>query len=129
VALPMSSQKHNALLVNALQRCSDVVAQNSLQEGFGLTATEAMWKRVAVMGTRAAGLRQQIRHGLDGCLVENPEDPDEIARTLRDLLCDQRRREALAGSGQQRVHDQFLVFTHVRRWLEVLADVVRARWP
>lgn len=129
VSLPMSSRKHNALLVNALQRCSDIVAQNSLQEGFGLTATEAMWKRVAVMGTRAAGLRQQIRHGLDGCLVKNPEDPDEIAETLADLLCDQRRRESLARSGQQRVHDQFLVFTQVRRWLEVLVDVVRARWP
>jgi trehalose synthase len=129
VSLPMSSRKHNALLVNALQRCSDIVAQNSLQEGFGLTATEAMWKQVAVMGTRAAGLRQQIRHGLDGCLVDDPEDPDEIAETLVNLLCDQRRRDALARSGQQRVHDQFLVFTQVRRWLEVLADVVRARWP
>lgn len=128
LTLPMSSEKENALIVNALQRCSDVVAQNSLQEGFGLTATEAMWKRVAVMGTHAAGLRQQIRDGLDGCLVADPEDPDEIAGTLRALLCDPGRREALARSGEQRVHSEFLVFTEVRRWLEMLADVAQLRW-
>jgi trehalose synthase len=126
--LPMGSTKQNALMVNALQRCSDVVAQNSLQEGFGLTVTEAMWKHVAVMGSRATGLRQQIRSGIDGCLVEDPEDPEEIARVLRALLCDQPKREALGRSAQQRVHDEFLVFTAVRRWLEVLADTVRDHW-
>ena len=36
--LPMESRKENALIVNAIQRCSSVVVQNSLQEGFGLTA-------------------------------------------------------------------------------------------
>lgn len=129
LALPMVSAKENALIVNALQRCSDVVAQNSLQEGFGLTATEAMWKRVAVMGTHAAGLRHQIRDRLDGRLVCDPEDPQEIARTLRELLCDPDARDALARSAEQRVHDAFLVFNQARRWLEELADVVRVRWP
>jgi trehalose synthase len=42
--LPMCSPEENALIVDTLQRCSSVVAQNSLQEGFGLTVTEAMWK-------------------------------------------------------------------------------------
>jgi trehalose synthase len=128
LSLPMASPKHNALIVNALQRCSDVVVQNSLREGFGLTATEAMWKRVAVVGSSAAGLRQQIRPGLDGCLVADPEDAREIAQALGDLLCDQPKRDALARSAQQRVHDQFLVFTQVRRWLEVIAETVRLRW-
>jgi trehalose synthase len=127
LSLPMGSQKYNALMVNALQRCSDVVAQNSLQEGFGLTATEAMWKQAAVMGTRAAGLRQQIRPGLDGCLVENPEDPAEIARTLDELLRDQPKREVLGRSAQQRVYDEFLVFNQIRHWLELISDAVRAR--
>jgi trehalose synthase len=128
VSLPMDSAEHNALLVNALQRCSDVVAQNSLQEGFGLTATEAMWKRSAVMGSCAAGLRQQIRPELDGLLVSDPEDAEEIARTLTTLLCDRHQREALGARAQQRVHHDFLVFTQVRRWLELIAETVEARW-
>jgi trehalose synthase len=128
ISLPMGSEKYNALLVNALQRCSDIVAQNSLQEGFGLTATEAMWKHAAIMGSHAAGLRQQIRPGLDGCLVTNPQDPREIADTLDELLRNQRKREALGRSAQQRVHDDFLVFTQVRRWLVLIADTIGARW-
>jgi trehalose synthase len=128
ISLPMASEKENALLVNALQRCSDIVAQNSLREGFGLTATEAMWKHVAVMASSAAGLRQQLRPGLDGCLISDPEDRDEIARTLGELVRDQVLRGALGRSAQQRVHDEFLVFAQVRRWFEVIAQAVHARW-
>lgn len=128
VSLPMSSTKDNALLVNALQRCSDIVVQNSLQEGFGLTATEAMWKRVAVIGSRAAGLRQQIRPEMDGLLVQNPEDPRDIAEALDALLGSPIKRETLAISAQQRVHDHFLVFTQVQRWFELLTDTIAARW-
>ena len=126
VRLPMVSAKENALLVNAVQRCSDIVVQNSLREGFGLTVTEAMWKSAAVVGTTAVGLRQQIRSGVDGVLVTDPTDPEEIARTLGDLLLDSRGREAMGRAAQRRVHDEFLVLTQVRRWLEVITYVAAA---
>ena len=42
--LPMDEADENAVIVNALQRRADVVAQKSLAEGFGLTVSEAMWK-------------------------------------------------------------------------------------
>lgn len=128
ISLPMGSAKHNALLVNALQRCSDIVVQNSLREGFGLTVTEAMWKRVAVMGSHAVGIRQQIRPGLDGCLVKDPEDPKEIASILGELLRDHHKREELGNNAQRRVYNDFLIFTQVRRLFEVITEVVEARW-
>ncbi len=103
--------------------------QNSLREGFGLTATEAMWKHAAVLASRAAGLRQQIRPGQDGCVVDDPEDPAALARALGELLQDQRRREAMGRSAQRRAHQEFLIFTQLRRWLEVLSETVAARWP
>lgn len=126
--LPMESGKHNALMVNALQRCSDVVAQNSIREGFGLTVTEAMWKHIAVMGTHAAGLRQQIHDGTEGRLVFDPRDPGEIARTLCDLLVNPYVREAFGRNAQRRVQDEYLVFAEVGRWLEVLSATVAERW-
>ncbi|MBZ8133863.1 glycosyltransferase [Afifella sp. IM 167] len=128
ISLPMASRRNNALLVNALQRCSDVVVQNSIQEGFGLTVTEAMWKHAAILGSSAAGLRQQIRPDLDGCLVKNPEDPHEIAAALKGLLQDQAQREAFGSSAQQRVHADFLVFSHVRNWLRVIASTLELRY-
>jgi trehalose synthase len=124
VSLPMQSRKHNALMVNSIQRCSSVIAQNSLQEGFGLTVTEAMWKRVAVLGSSACGIRRQIRDGIDGKIVRDPEDRGEIADAIEELLCDPRRREALARTAQRRAHDDFLVFSQIRAWLRLLADRV-----
>ncbi|MHA1133587.1 MAG: glycosyltransferase [Alphaproteobacteria bacterium] len=129
ISLPMSSKKNNALIVNALQLCSDVVAQNSIQEGFGLTVTEPMWKRAALMGSGAVGIRQQIRPDLDGLLVTNPENPQEIAKALDTLLSDPVKRAAFGRSGRQRVHDNFLVFAQVKSWLELLTNTVAARWP
>lgn len=124
ISLPMASRKENALMVNALQRCSTVVVQNSIREGFGLTAAEAMWKRSPMLTSSACGLRQQVRHGIDGCVVDDPSDPAQVADGLQALLVDRTLRARYARSAQRRVHDEFLVFTQVRRWLRVLAGLV-----
>lgn len=125
VSLPMSVRKNNELIVNALQRCSSIVVQNSFQEGFGLTVTEAMWKQAAVLGSRACGIRQQIRDGVDGRLIQNPEDSEEIAMRLDELLQDVEGRVSLGQSAQRRVHDEFLVFSQVRNWLTTLGNCVQ----
>jgi trehalose synthase len=122
LTLPMDSRKENALMVNTLQRCSSIIVQNSLREGFGLTATEAMWKRTAIMGTRACGLRAQIRDQIDGRLIREAEDPDEIASTLHEMLDLPTKREYWSRNAQRRVHDESLVFTQVRDWLRVLSS-------
>lgn len=122
LTLPMASRKENALMVNALQRCSTVVVQNSLREGFGLTATEAMWKGVGLLASRAYGLRQQVRAGIDGMLVQDPTDADEISRRLDTILADVPRRDFMARNARRRVHDEFLVFTQICRWLRCLGD-------
>jgi trehalose synthase len=122
LSLPMASGKQNHLMVNVLQRCSTLVVQNSLQEGFGLTATEAMWKRVPVLGSSACGLRLQIRDRIDGRLTGNPQDPDEIADALDEMLANPLQRELYGRNAQRRVYDRFLVFTQVESWLQRLAD-------
>jgi trehalose synthase len=124
LSLPMGSREKNALMVNSLQRCSSTVVQNSLREGFGLTVTEAMWKQCSVVGSRACGIRQQIRAGVDGHLIDDCEDPVEIASLLDETLDDLPGRVRHGQSAQRRVHTDFLVFTQVRRWLEALADQV-----
>jgi trehalose synthase len=121
LSLPMDSRKENALMVNALQRCSTIVVQNSLREGFGLTATEAMWKEMCVVASRAFGLRQQIRSGIDGVVVQDPEDPEEIARRLDAILDESPKRDVMARNGRQRVHDEFLIFTQLCQWLRLLS--------
>jgi trehalose synthase len=124
IALPMENRRDNALMVNALQRSSTVVVQNSLREGFGLTVTEAMWKRIPVISnTRAVGPRQQITHACDGWLVDDPEDPSQIADALDFLLNDRVERAALARTAQRRAHDQFMIFSQLTSWFDLLEEL------
>ena len=75
--LPMDDPDENAVIVNALQRRSDVVAQKSLAEGFGLTVAEAMWKGRPVVASGIGGIRDQIEDGRTGYLVE-PRRPSLV---------------------------------------------------
>ena len=126
VCLPMASRKYNALMVNALQRASSVVVQNSLREGFGLTVTEAMWKSIPVLAnTRATGLREQVRNDIDGILVRDPEDTDAVADGLDRMLADPALREIYGQNAHRRVRDQFLIFNQLHGWLDLLDHVAQ----
>jgi len=124
LTLPMGSRSQNHLMVNALQRCSSLVVQNSLQEGFGLTATEAMWKQVPVLGTTACGLRRQIRDGKDGRLTTNPNDPEEIAENLERIFAKPKFLEKWGKSAQKRVYKKFLIFNQIEKWLNCMGQII-----
>jgi trehalose synthase len=125
VVLPMRSVEENALMVNALQRASILVVQNSLREGFGLTIAEAMWKRVPVLSnSRACGPRQQIRDGVDGRLIRDPEDETELRLAIDDLLASPDRLRRMGWMAQRRVHDNFLVLDQLRSWGRLLEAAV-----
>ena len=46
----------SALEINALQRALTIVIQKSLREGFGLTVTEALWKKKPVVASAVGGI-------------------------------------------------------------------------
>jgi trehalose synthase len=119
--LPMSNRKNNEVIVNALQRVSTLVVQNSIREGFGLTVTEAMWKIKPVIGSMASGIRHQIRDGIDGRLIQDPSDPKEIAEKLNQALAEPKIREVWGYSAQKKVIENFLIFNQLRKWLDILA--------
>jgi trehalose synthase len=125
VMLPMQSGEQNALMVNALQRASTIVVQNSLREGFGLTIAEAMWKRIPVLtNSRAWGPRQQVRDGLDGRLVRNPEDEEELQRVLNEMLADTQGRQRWGRSAQRHVYDRFLMTAQLRSWARLIGTLL-----
>lgn len=124
VTLPMRSREQNALLVNALQRASTLVVQNSLREGFGLTIAEAMWKRIPVLSNgRSVGPRTQIRDRLDGRLIEDPANLTELGQAINDMLANPAARQEWGRNGQRRVHELFLVTAQLRGWGRLLARV------
>jgi trehalose synthase len=121
IAVPMADLEENALMVNAIQRVSAVVVQNSIREGFGLTITEAMWKGVPVLSnSRACGPRQQVRDGADGRLIRDPEDAGEISRALGSMLRHPERLERWGRAAQRQVHDHFLTYSQLCHWIRLL---------
>jgi trehalose synthase len=122
VKLPMVSPEENALMVNALQRCSSVVAQNSLQEGFGLTVTEAMWKARPVLGTHVDGIHAQVTDGEHGRLVGDPENPEEIAAKLGEMLVDEEAHRVWDRNARFHATEHALIFTQLRRGLGLWLD-------
>ncbi|QUQ64992.1 glycosyltransferase [Kutzneria sp. CA-103260] len=106
VNISMKQQDRNALVVNALQRRADVVMQKSLQEGFGLTVTEAMVKAKAVVASDVGGLRQQITHGHNGILVD-PADLDDVRAQLCRLLDDPALRREFGDRARATVVERY----------------------
>jgi trehalose synthase len=123
VSLPMEEVDENGAMVNALQRRADVVVQKSLAEGFGLTVSEAMWKRRPVVGTRVGGIQDQIVDGVSGVLVDDPRDLEALAGAILDLAGDPRRAAEMGEAAHQRVLDHFLVANRLVEYAELLAQV------
>ncbi len=104
------------LEINALVRGSTVVFQKSIKEGFGLTVSEALWKRKPVIGGAVGGIKLQVINGVTGFLVHSPEG---AARRLAQLLGDRALQARLGENGYQHVKQNFLLTRHVKDYMLV----------
>ncbi len=121
--LPMDDREENAAIVNALQRHATIVVQKSLQEGFGLTVTEAMWKSKPMVATRVGGIQDQIESGVHGLLIDNPTDLAAFGEALKRFLNDPAFAQKAGEAAHARVKDEFLFTRHLRQYLEVFAEL------
>jgi trehalose synthase len=124
VSLPMVDAEENAAMVNALQRRAAVVVQKSLEEGFGLTVAEAMWKARPVVASRRGGIQDQIEHGVSGLLLDDPRDLAAYGQAVSLLLADRVAAERIGAAARERVRDRFLAPQHLVRWLDVIGGVI-----
>jgi trehalose synthase len=124
--LPMADADENAVIVNALQRRADVIAQKSLAEGFGLTVSEAMWKGRPVVASAIGGIREQIEEGRTGFLVE-PGDLRAFGARVGELLDDPHGAERIGAAAQTRVRELFLAPRHLGQYVELLESVLGRR--
>jgi trehalose synthase len=126
-SLPMADLEENAAVVNALQRSASVVLQKSLAEGFGLTVSEAMWKRRAVVASRIGGIRDQIDDGRSGVLLSDPCDLAAAGSAIASLLADPERARQIGLGARERVRHHFLGPQHLGRYFEVIRRLIAQR--
>jgi trehalose synthase len=108
--------------INALQRASTILIQKSLQEGFGLTVTEAMWKSKPVIGGNVGGIRLQVHNHHTGFLVDTPEG---AALRIRELLRRPERITAMGKTAKEFVTLNFLLTRHLREYLTLMSGLQR----
>lgn len=96
---------------------ADVVVLPSRYESFGLVMVEAMMHGKPLISCDTSGIRDVVRNGVDGILVE-PGDADALAASLRQLLDDPQRSQELATNGRQRYLQSF----HIDRFAERFED-------
>jgi trehalose synthase len=102
------------LEVNALQRASTVVIQKSLREGFGLTVSEALWKKKPVVASAVGGIPVQIIHKHTGMLAHSVEG---TAYQIRFLLSHPQIAAKLGEQGHEHVKENFLITKKLKRYL------------
>lgn len=107
--------------INALQRGSTVILQNSSREGFGLTVTEALWKARPVIASAVGGIPLQICHEHSGILTHSL---DETEAYLRRLLDDQEYAARLGINGKEYVRNNFLITRHIRDCLILFNSLI-----
>ena len=126
VMLSLQDFDLNGLVVNAVQRRAAIVVQKSLQEGFGLTVTEAMWKGRPIIASRVGGLTIQIIHEVSGLLVE-PADLSDFGNAVIRLLHNPDYASCLGQAARRRCAENFLaereVVDYLRIYLAMLSDL------
>ncbi|WBB78676.1 glycosyltransferase [Micromonospora sp. WMMD882] len=128
LCLPMADPRENALVVNALQQHATVVVQKSVAEGFGLTATEAMWKSRPLLANAVGGLRTQVVPDESGLLLD-PTRPDGAAGGIARVLADPALADRLGAGARRRVHENYLPDRHLLQWGDLIETLVKEDDP
>jgi trehalose synthase len=122
-SIPTEDIEENAAIINALQRHASVVVQKSLQEGFGLTVMEALWKSRAVIASEVGGIQDQIENGVQGLLLSDPSDLSSFGDLLEKLLSDSVLRERLGRQGRDRVVERYLGIESLLRYGALIESI------
>ena len=106
---------------------ADVYVLSSRVEGLSNTLLEAMASGLpAVAYDCETGPREIIRQGIDGVLVDPPEDIDALAAHLSDLMAHPLKREALARRAID-VRDRFSSARVMALWRHVFDEALANR--
>ena len=112
------------LEVNALQRASTIVIQKSLREGFGLTVSEALWKKKPVVATAVGGIPAQIIHRHTGLLAHSVEG---TAYQIRYLLSHPEIAAKLGEQGHEHVKENFLITQNLKRYVTLFLAMAKTK--
>ena len=113
----------NQILVNVLQRISNVILQKSMREGFGLTVSEAQWKETPVVASKIGGIPEQVINNETGFLVNSQDVPTWADRVIT-LLKDKKLAKNMGKKAKKHIKEKFLITRHLDDYLSLLIEVL-----
>ncbi|WP_448577433.1 glycosyltransferase [Thermosphaera sp.] len=103
---------------------SDIVVVPSLQEAWGLVATEAMACGKPVIASRVGGLPDQVIDGYNGFLVP-PRDPKAIADKILYLLENPSEMKRMGLNGRRLAEEKFDIEKRVDKIIRLYKTLLR----
>lgn len=92
----------------------DILVHPSLAEGFGRAVLEAMALGRAVVASKVGGLRELIKDGENGFLVE-PKSSEQIAKKLSILMKDKNLRDKFGQAARATVFAEYSIEDKIRQ--------------
>ncbi len=91
-----------------LMGCLDLLVHPADMEGLGVSLLQASAARVPIIASRAGGMPEAVRDGLNGLLIE-PGDVAGLTAAMNQLLDDVPLRDRMGNAGRQLVLDEFSI--------------------
>jgi trehalose synthase len=117
---------NNDLLVNSIQKFSDVIIQKSIKEGFCLSVTEALWKETPVVASNVGGIPLQIVDGESGFLLE-PQDIEGFADRIVHILNNPDHAKDIGQKAREKVRKEFLITRLLSDHLDMYNAVINQK--
>ena len=105
---------------------SDIFVFPTKLEPFGLVITEAMASGLAVITSKIAGAAELIEQGKNGLLLEDPNDINELKKSIQQLIEDKTLREALgacAAGSLKELSWAAIAIQHLQVYEQVTRDI------
>jgi glycosyltransferase involved in cell wall biosynthesis len=110
--------------LHAWYEAATLFVHPTLYEGSSLVTLEAMAHRRAVVGTRAGGVPDKVKPGINGWLVP-PDDPSALAAAISGAIDDRPRLVTMGEASREIVEQEFSWDAAGRATVHLYEDLLR----
>ncbi|MER8536397.1 glycosyltransferase [Mesorhizobium sp. M1005] len=122
--ISMKDHDANAEIVGRLQQNAHGVFALSREEGFGLTATEALFRGKPVVVSSAFGLKRQVVNGLNGVVLDEPDIEDKAAEMMHHLATSYSDFEEMARTARQNCLRSSTQISQIPKWYDSIQSAL-----
>mgnify|MGYP001052507287 CR=1 FL=1 len=110
-------------LISDIYNATDVFCSTSLDEVFGLTATESMACGTPVVGFKVGGIPEQVTE--DCGILVSPRDEKALGRAIEHLLTDDKMRQEMSLNCRKRAEQKYNIEKFTKRYIQVYRELIK----